>query len=225
MLRAFLPQCSLDVIEQKGALWITICTKVCQQKKPVNAILVAYDIITKLLYRSVHVPDLAKAITSNLLAKIIDSACGVPAQCQLAALGCLQVCMSLYPGPSGSSRGAIERHLASFVDQADTVLVKEAGKCLLLLQQIRGSGSQGISQKGAWAMLQTQLIGSLHVNFDQIYANTAETYDGGHLNGLDGQESLLKVPQLELSPEPMTRATQLVTRFGNLSNYLRVALL
>lgn len=225
LLRAFLPQCSLDLIEQKGALWLTICTKVCLQKKPTNAVLVAYDVIIKLLERSVHVPDLAKAITGNLLAKIIESVCVVPSQCQLAALGCLQVCMNLYPGPSGSSRGAIERHLASFVDQTDAVLVQEAGKCLLLLQQIRGSGSQGVSQKGAWAALQMQLLGSLHANLDQIYAKTAETHDAGHFGGVDGEEALLKVPELALSPEPMTRATQLVTRFGNLCQYLRIALL
>lgn len=225
LLRAFLPQCSLDLIEQKGALWITICTKVCVQKKPAKAILVAYDIISELVRRSVHVPDLGKAISGNLLTKIVESVIAVPAQCQLAAHGCLQVCMELYPGPCGSTRNAIEKHLASFVDQTDAVIVREAGKCLLLLQQVRGGGQQGVSQKGAWALLQTQLIESLHANLDQIYANTAETYDGGNVGGNETNGTRLKFPELELSPEPMIRATQLVTRFGNLCQFLRTSLL
>lgn len=226
LLRAFLPQCSLDVIEQKGALWLTICTKVCVQKKPANAIQIAYDIINELLRRSVHIPDLAKAISSNLLVKIVESIVGVPKQCQLAALACLQLCMELYPGPCGSSRNSIERHLSTFVDQTDAGLVKEAGKCLLLLQQIRGGGNQGVSQKNAWALLQMQLLRTLHGNLDEMYVNTAETFDSGLNGNANGDGELqLKFPEIELSPEPITRATQLVTRFNNICQYLRTALL
>lgn len=225
LLKAFLSQCSLDVIEQKGAIWITLCTKVCAQKKPANAVVVAYDVINELVRRSSHVPDLAKAISSNLLSKIIDSVTGAPTQCQPAALTCLQICMELYPGPCGSARNIIEKHLASFIDQTDAGLVKQVGRCLQLLQQIRGGGNQGLSQKSAWAQLQLQLVGTLHANLDLIYANTAETYDGGHFGGNEADAMLLKVPELNLSAEPISRATQLVTRFCNVTQYLRTALL
>lgn len=224
LLRAFLPQCSLDLIEQKGAHWITVSTKICIQKQPAKTILIAYDVINELLRRSVNVPDLAKSISGNLLVKIVDSVVTLPLQFQLAGLACLQVCMELYPGPCGSGRNAIERHLSSFVNQTDPAVVREAGKCLLLLQQIRGGGQQGVSQKGAWAVLQMELLKALHAHLDQIYANTAETYDGGHF-GEDAAATSLKLAEFELSPEPMTRATQLVTRFGNLCQYLRISLL
>lgn len=48
LLNAFLPQCSLDVFEQKGALWITLCTKICAQKKPAECVALAYEVLSNI---------------------------------------------------------------------------------------------------------------------------------------------------------------------------------
>lgn len=224
LLDSFVSRCTLDLIEQKGGNWLTICTKITTQKQPRSCITIAYDVINEILRRSTNVPELAKAISSNLLWKIVEGIVELPAQYQYSGLACLQLCMELYPGPCGSSRNAIEKYLSTFINQTDLRAVKEAGKCILLLQQIRGGGQQGISQKNAWAILQTQLLRAMHTHLDQIYANTAETYDSGH-SGEDIASSPLKFTELELSPEPISRATQLATRFGNLCEYLRISLL
>lgn len=50
LLNAFLPQCSLDVFEQKGALWITLCTKICAQKKPAESVALSYEVLGKFWY-------------------------------------------------------------------------------------------------------------------------------------------------------------------------------
>lgn len=54
LLNAFLPQCSLDVFEQKGALWITLCTKICAQKKPAESVALSYEVLGKCLFNSIR---------------------------------------------------------------------------------------------------------------------------------------------------------------------------
>lgn len=221
LLQSFLLQCQLDVIEQKGNLWLSLCTKICAQKKPAATVCLSYEIINDILAKSVHIPDLGKAISSNLLSKIIESVNGLPAECHLAALKCLENCMKQYAGPCGSSRAIIDRFLGTFIDSTNPVLVNNSGKCLLQLQQVRGGNVQGTSLKSAWSNLQLQILGSLHVILNQLFANTAETYDGYNF---DEEISTLKVVELNLSPEPVERATQLLTRFKNLCEYLRIVL-
>lgn len=221
LLRTFVTQCQLDIIEQKGSLWLSLCTKICMQKKPLSTVSLSYDVISNILTKSIIIPDLSKTISSTLLSKIIESVNGLPSECYFAALKCLEICMKLYAGPCGSSRGIIDRFLCGLVDSTNRSLVLQAGKCLHLLQQVRGGGGgvQGMSQKGAWSLLQSQLLGSLHRILDDIYANTMETYDGNM-----GDAITLKIAELNLSAEPLERAVQLVTRFKNLCEYLRVAL-
>lgn len=221
LLRSFLGQCQLDIIEQKGSIWLSLCTKICAQKKPAASVCLSYDVINEILSKSIHIPDLGKSISSNLLGKIIESVNDLPSECHLSALRCLETCMKLYAGPCGSSRAIIERFLTNLVDSNNHAIVVQTAKCLHLLQQVRGGGTQGLSQKAAWSMLQTQLLGSLHETLDLIYANTAETYD--HHN-IDGESVKLKTTELKVSAEPVERATQLVMRFQNLCEYLRVAL-
>lgn len=221
LLRSFLVQCQLDIIEQKGNLWLSLCTKICTQKNAAATICLSYEVIGDILSKSVHIPDLGKAISSNLLSKIIETVNNLPAECHLTALKCLEICMKLYAGPSGASRAIIDRFLAKFIDSTDQALVIYSGKCLLQLQQVRGGNTQGTSVKSAWTNLQSQLLGSLHGLLNQIFANTTETYDGFNF----GEEiSTLKTTDLNLSPEPVERATQLFTRFKNLCQYLRIAL-
>lgn len=222
LLKSFLAQCQLDIVEQKGQLWLSLCTKVCAQKKPAATISVACDVINELLAKSVHIPEFGKAISNNLLSKIIESAIGLPPECHLAALKCLENCMKYYSGPSGSSKGAIERYLGQFIDSTNRPAVMRSAKCWHQLQQVRGGTSaQGTSVKMAWANFQSQILGSLHGILNQLFANATETYDGFNF---DDEITTLNVAELNLSPEPVERATQLSTRFRNLCEYLRVAL-
>lgn len=137
LLNAFLPQCPLDLFEQKGAIWITLCTKVCAQKKPLQSVAAAYDVLSKLTQKSVHVPELGKAMSNNLLAKIMESTIGLPAGTHFAALKFLEVAMQTYPGAAGLAKSATEKFIVSFVDTQDNSLVVQSGKCLQLLQQVR----------------------------------------------------------------------------------------
>lgn len=221
LLRSFLVQCQLDIVEQKGNLWLSLCTKICGLKKPSATVCLSYEVISDILVKSVHIPDLGKAIASNLMGKIMETVNDLPTECHLAALKCVENCMQLYAGPSGASRGIIDRFLANFVDSSNHALVIQSGKCLLQLQQVRGGNTQGTSVKSAWSNLQLQLLGSLHTILNQLFANTNETYDGYNF---DEDIVTLKTPELNLSPEPVQRATQLVTRFKNLCDFLRIAL-
>lgn len=140
---------------------LSLCTKICCQKKPAATVCIGYEFMSDNLVKSVHIPDLGKAIASNLLSKIIESVNGLPAECHLAALKCLETCMKLYTGPSGPSRSFIDRFLGTFIDTTNQAIFIQSGKCLLQLQQVRGGNVQGTSIKGAWSNLQSQLLGSL----------------------------------------------------------------
>lgn len=221
LLKSFLGQCQLDIIEQKGQLWLSLCTKICVQKKPAATISVACDVINDILAKSVHIPELGKAISNNLLSKIIESLIGLPPECHLAALKCLENCMRHYAGPCGSSKGGIERFLGQFIDSTNRLAVIHSAKCWLQLQQVRGGSAQGTSVKAAWTNFQSQILGSLHGTMNQLFAKATETYDGYNF---DEEITMLNVSELSLSPEPIERATQLSTRLRNLCEYLRIAL-
>lgn len=221
LLRSFLVQCQLDIVEQKGSLWLSLCTKICARKKPAATVCLSYEVISDILTKSVHIPDLGKAIASNLLSRIIETVNGLSPECHLVALKCLENCMKLYAGPSGASRAIVDRFLATFIDSTDQALVIHSGRCLLQLQQVRGGNTQGTSVKNAWTNLQSQLLGSLHGLLNQIFANATETYDGFNI---DEELPTLKTAELHLKPEPVERATQLFTRFKNLCQYLRIVL-
>lgn len=213
---AFLDECPLDILEQKGALWIILCTKICAQKKPIECISLAYNVLGTLLKKSIHIPELSKAISGNLLSKIIEtiSASHTPSIAHFAALKFLEIAMITFAGPCGSSKKQIQTFVLSFVDSQTDDIVKQTGKCLQLLQQIRGGGAQGISHKNAWAQLQSQLLGSLHEHLSALFTNTIETFDDG-----GEQMETLDVPEIELSDEPLPRALQLETRFVNICKY------
>lgn len=225
LLKTFTSQCQLDVIEQKGALWISLCTKICGQKKPVAAVCLAYGNLIDLLERSVHVPELGKSIANNLLSKVIETIGNQSPECRLAALKCIETCMRLYPGPCGSSRGIVERFLDSLIDDNDITVVRQIGKCHHLLQQVRGGSTQGTKSKDAWALFQLKLVHVMHEALDSIYSHTSETADGNvHGTSEELTKALEKWPKLDLSAEPVARATALFNRFRNLCEFLRIAL-
>lgn len=223
LLSVFLPQCPLDLFEQKGTLWITLCTKVVAQRKPQSAVAVAFDVLAQLLDKAVHVPELTKAINGNLLAKIMETTLNLPADmrdAQIAALRFLESAMRLYSGAAGIGKSTTEKFILSFVDSSDDTLVAASGRCLLLLQQTRGGGAQSAAHKLAWSQLQTLILGTLHDLLDGCFANTSEFIDT-----LTGTAERLPLSSLQLSDEPILRANQLVTRFRNVCKFLQIALL
>lgn len=50
LLNSFLPQCPLDIFEQKGALWITLSTKVLVQRKPHTTVSLALCVLSKFIF-------------------------------------------------------------------------------------------------------------------------------------------------------------------------------
>ncbi|KAJ6622011.1 Proline-, glutamic acid- and leucine-rich protein 1 [Pseudolycoriella hygida] len=218
LLNAFLSQCSLEVFEQKGTLWITLCTKICAQKKPTEIVPLAYEVLEKLIEKSIRVPEISQNMSNSLLAKILEIIPSTPPVAVLSALKCLETAMRNYPGPSGVLRIPIEKFIFSFVDSTDETLLKQAAKCLQLLQQVRGSGSHGSTHKASWGQLHLQIIGSIHEIFNALYANTDETVDS-----LDFEERL-KIEQLMLKDEPINRISQLAHRLRNLCTILEVVL-
>jgi hypothetical protein len=155
------------------------------------------------------------------LAKIIDTIVSSPEQAHFEALDCLEACMKVYAGPCGVYKNQIEKFLLAKFDCPDERVILMVGKCILLLQQTRGGGTQGSLHKSAWAELQNKLLGSLHQCLGQLYSNVSETYDA-HTN--DSLEEL-KLPELKLSSEPVTRAAQLNVRCVNLLKVLETVLM
>lgn len=236
LLHPFLAQCPLDIVEQKGALWTTIATKVCAQHRAIAAdattvhqpravLVLALRCLGQLLRKSVHVPDLAKSMSNTLLAKLIEALLQLPAAVHGEALQLLELTQRLYPGAAMLSRSATESWIVSFVDSGDEQLVRRSGRCLHLLQQTRGGGGTGgTAHKAAWTALQRQLVAELHQLLDVIYANTPEVIDA-RTDDDEAGAAKFQLPELRLSDEPVQRIAQLVQRFRNVCDYLRSALM
>ncbi|XP_055906809.1 proline-, glutamic acid- and leucine-rich protein 1 [Eupeodes corollae] len=218
LLQCYLDQCPVDALEQKGVLWMTLALKACNSKESETVGELVYGVLKNLATKSVDIPDLSKAFISNFLNKIYDSLSTVVPCAYQSALECVETCLRLHPGPSGPSRGSIEKFLFKFTDSTDEVLTLWSGKCLHLLQQVRGGGVQGISHKAAWQSYQMKLLGSLHSLMDSAFSNCTELYDDSI------EKDQLNIAPLELSDEPVKRAMQIYIRFRNLVKYLIAAL-
>lgn len=156
LLDSYLPQCTLDVLEEKGGSWIMLCVKTCSQKSPVNAVPLAYEVLSntfgkflirymlinihkfleQLIKKSIEIPELQKSVGTTFLQKIIESTVDIPESGYLPALQCLEVCMKLYSGSCGSQKKGLERFCFKFVDSNNEEIVQQAAKCCLLLQQV-----------------------------------------------------------------------------------------
>ncbi|XP_055851289.1 proline-, glutamic acid- and leucine-rich protein 1 [Episyrphus balteatus] len=218
LLKCYLDQCPVEALEQKGHLWLTLALKACNPKELESVGELVYVVLKTLAIKSVDIPDLSKAFISNFLNKIYDSLSSVIPLAYQSALECIETCLRLHPGPSGPSRGSIEKFLLKFTDTTDENLSLLSGKCLHLLQQVRGGGVQGISQKAAWQNYQMKLLGSLHSLMDSAFANCTELYDDFV------EKEQLNIAPLVLSDEPVKRAMQIYIRFRNLIRYLIAAL-
>lgn len=226
LLHQLLPQCPLDIVEQKGVLWTTLATKVCATSRQCDSgvgstIPLALRCVSLLLHKSAHIPELSKSFSNTLLAKIAEALIGLPASAHRAGLAVLEQAQRQYPGAVCIAREPVEQWILSFVDSPDAQLVGQSARCLHLMQQTRGGGgTAGDAHKVAWSKLQCGLLAQLHQLLDAIYANTPEVMDA--VRAQDVKE--VRLPVLELSDEPVVRYGQLVQRFRNVCEYLRCAL-
>lgn len=225
LLKSFLSQVQLDLVEQKGGVWLSLCLKFVSQKRSAITSHSAYDVIGLLLEKSVHIPELSKAVTSNFLGKIFESFVNQVPECRLAVLKCMQTCMQLFPGSCGTSRGIIEHYLAALIDEDDVSVVREVGRCYHLVQQIRGGATHGNKQRDSWSLHQLRLIYVTHNVIDALYANTTETVDGNApVDDEELQKLIDKWPPLKLSSEPAARVSALFIRLRNQLEFLRITL-
>lgn len=164
------------------------------------------------------IQDLNKTIQNKYIQKVVENITSSKLD-SLEPLKCLEVLLKLHPGTCGISKNSIEAYCKGFVDSKSESCVEQAGKCLHLLQQTRGGGVSGGVYKKCWSEYQTQLLGTLEALFAKMFKSvedvTIET----------SRSEKFKVKELNLSPEPIVKFGQLITRFGNICKFLEVALL
>lgn len=176
-------------------------------------------LIEALIKKSIHVPEVSKAVSNNLLVRILETIPTAPPIAMSSALKFLETALRLYPGPSGMIRTSTQKFILSFIDLTDELMLRKSAKCLQLMQQVRGSASHGSTHRESWRELHLQLIGSIHGIFDIIYKDIEATLK------TPVPENRLKVDQLILKDESITRVSQLVTRLRNLCTMLEVVLM
>lgn len=176
--------------------------------------------LAKIIKRSQQVADLAKSFASIHIFKVYESLTKVPLPKSKYALSCIEACLCTYPGSSGPSRGIIERFLWKNLDHLNSDVVKNVGKCLHLLQQVKGGGVQGVNHKMQWKNYQLQLLGSIHAVYNEMFANCIEMYE----DKIEQEHLPWGSQKIEFDPEPVKKAAQMYTRCRNLLTYLITAL-
>lgn len=136
------------------------------------------------------------------------------------ALNCIEICLRTYPGSSGPSRGIIERYLWKNIDHVDNDVAKNCGKCLHLLQQVKGGSVQGINHKTQWKNYQLQLLGGIHAVYNEMFANCIEIYE----DKIEQEKLPWEKEQVQFEHEPVNKAAQMYIRCHNLIKYLTIAL-
>lgn len=176
LLNQFLPQCPLDVVETRGIVWTELCIAVLADRRQPSAgnVRLAAGCIAHLLRKSAYVPELSKALSNTLLARLHDALIGLGAEHASTAMALLEGAQRLYAGAAAISRPATLAWLLRFADASDGRLVRQAGRCLVLHQQTRGGGAAGATHADNWSALQLALLGQLHQLLDALYAQTPE---------------------------------------------------
>ncbi|XP_061403048.1 proline-, glutamic acid- and leucine-rich protein 1-like [Musca vetustissima] len=218
LLNKFLDQCTDDVFNKTGNLWTSLALKACHAHMQPNESMLAYEALGKITTKSLQSADLTKSFASGHLSKVYESLNYVPAESVGSALRCVEICLRCYPASSGPSRKTIEKFLAKFQDSLDADIVAYNGKCLHLMQQVSGGEVRSSSHKTQWKNYQTQLVGSLHAVFNDMFASCNEIWDDNIVT------DQLNMEKLVLSDEPVNRAAQLYIRCHNLVQYLIAAL-
>lgn len=162
--------------------------------------------------------DLNKTIEEKLVQVIIESILNSSSR-NFESLKCLEICLKLFGGKSGQYKNKIESFCFSFLDLNEDLFVEQAAKCLHYLQQTRGGGTSGGIHKKCWTEFHSQIIGSLEQLHSQIFKNVVEV----EVN--TGKSERLKLEDLKLSPEPVTKFATLLIRYKNVCKVLEVALL
>uniref|UniRef100_A0A182K326 Uncharacterized protein n=1 Tax=Anopheles christyi TaxID=43041 RepID=A0A182K326_9DIPT len=212
-----LSDCPLDLVEEKAQFYINICTKVCDQRGPIQTIPLVYKLLQQLLHRSLGSNELHKLLVSNL-PKFLESVgpklepTAVP-----SALSFLEVAMQHYAGACGPLKSRIEAFLYTLVDSTDRFVVNRTANCMLLLQQIRGGGQHGSLHKKTWQEYYLKLIDTIQDLLNQIFAHTPETFDE--------EENLecLKLPVI-IATNPVRKAHLVANRACNLIAFLDQAI-
>ncbi|XP_058978290.1 proline-, glutamic acid- and leucine-rich protein 1 [Musca domestica] len=218
LMNKFLDQCSEDVFNKTGNLWTSLALKACHAHMQPNESVLAYEALGKITSKSLQSADLTKSFASTHLSKIYESLNYVPAESVSCALRCVEICLRCYPASSGPSRKTIEKFLAKFHDSLDGDIVAYNGKCLHLMQQVSGGEVRSSSHKAQWKNYQTQLVGSIHAIFNDMFAHCNEIWDDNIVT------DQLNMEKLVLSDEPVNRSAQLYIRCHNLIQYLIAAL-
>lgn len=217
ILESFVSQCPINILEQKGSLWLSICLKHSHPKQnPIHGSLAA-KIISTIITRSTAAPDLQKNLSSTLVPKIIETA--INCQFDASFFLIIKSLLQNYPAQCGSSRQAVIKKLWTYVDSLNVQIVADSAKCFHFLQQVRGGGVQGISHKNMWTQYHLQLLGSIHEYFNLLFANTIESSD------VSCVADRFDIPNLTLNDEPLTKASQLTIRCENLICFLRTTLM
>ncbi|KXJ75794.1 hypothetical protein RP20_CCG011025 [Aedes albopictus] len=217
-LSHLIPQCPLDILEDKLQYYVNVCAKICNQKGHVASIPLAYDVLKQLLIKSLESSDLNK-LAISVIPKLMDNiTSSVDPSTHAATLDFLETAMRHYPGVTGSAKTRIEDYLYSLVDSEDSQVVERTGRCLLLLQQIRGGGQHGSLHKKTWDEYQCKLVDTIHDLLGTVFAHTPETFD------VDENLECLKLPKLVTDDEPVLAARRIVNRLLNLISYLEEAI-
>lgn len=172
----------------------------------------------KLLVISSQFRDLNKSIEEKQVQIIIENIVNSSSR-NLESLRCLEICLKLFGGKSGQFKRQIEIFCFSFLDLNNDCLVEQAAKCLHYLQQSRGGGNSGGIHKKCWTDYHSQVIGSLEQLHSQIFKNVVDVEIS------TGKSERLKLEELKLSPEPVTKFANLLIRFKNVCKLLEVTLL
>ncbi|XP_037813197.1 proline-, glutamic acid- and leucine-rich protein 1 [Lucilia sericata] len=219
LLTKYIDHCPIEVFEKKGNLWITLVLKACNSQE-LNCDALIFEVLGKIIKRSLHSPDLAKSFASTHISKVYENLTKVSQFQVKYALSCIETCLRTYPGSSGPSKGVIERFLWKNVDHLDGEVVQNCGKCLHLLQQVKGGGVQGVNHKTQWKNYQLQLMGGIHSVYNEMFSNCVEMYE----EKIEQMKLPWEGEQHNFDTEPVKKAAQMYTRCHNMIRYLLIAL-
>uniref|UniRef100_A0A336MUC4 CSON007010 protein n=1 Tax=Culicoides sonorensis TaxID=179676 RepID=A0A336MUC4_CULSO len=220
ILLEFLPECDLDVLNERGLVWLSTTIKACSLKSSSDSTAKGFDVIRLLIERSIEAHEFHKQISHSIIQKIFEAAYdpGEAAECN--AINCVNQCMISYPGPSGPSKNIVEKIAFKYIDSSNTELVRGAAISLLLMQQTRSGGEAKVMHEKYFTEYHVQIIGSLHYYCNILFENVDENYDVDQ----DSDEEKLKLPDLRFSHEPVSKTAQLSQRIINLLIFLREAI-
>ncbi|KAI8114731.1 glutamic acid and leucine-rich protein 1, Proline [Lucilia cuprina] len=220
LLTKYIDLCPIEVLEKKGNLWITLVLKAFNSQELNCDALLIFEVLGKIIKRSLHSTDLAKSFASTHISKVYENLTKVSQFQVKYALSCIETCLRTYPGSSGPSKGVLERFLWKNVDHLDGEVVQNCGKCLHLLQQVKGGGVQGVNHKTQWKNYQLQLIGGIHSVYNEMFSNCAEIYE----EKIEQVKFPWEAEQHKFDAEPVRKAAQMYTRCHNMIKYLIIAL-